>query len=53
MNDQPLANVPSTRVFTSCHVGDDICNDGLFIGPAHLTYALNVTTAAKFAAARD
>ncbi|GLI79125.1 hypothetical protein PoHVEF18_007451 [Penicillium ochrochloron] len=50
MKGQPLANVPSSRVFTSCHAGDDICNDGLFIGPAHLTYADNVTAAANFAA---
>jgi hypothetical protein len=52
VDGQALPNVPASRVFTSCHVGDDICKDGILIGPAHLTYALNVTSAADFAAAR-
>ncbi|KAJ5414218.1 hypothetical protein N7509_000845 [Penicillium cosmopolitanum] len=49
-NTQPLSNIPASKVYTACHAGDDICKNGILIGPAHLTYALNVEDAAKFAA---
>ncbi|QKX56318.1 uncharacterized protein TRUGW13939_03419 [Talaromyces rugulosus] len=45
-----LPNIPASKTFTACHDGDDICKNGLFILPAHLTYAENVTEAAQFAA---
>ncbi|CAG7950387.1 unnamed protein product [Penicillium olsonii] len=47
---QALPNVPASKVYTACHAGDDICKNGILIGPAHLTYALNVEDAANFAA---
>ncbi|CAG7996436.1 unnamed protein product [Penicillium salamii] len=49
-NKQALPNVPASKVYTACHTGDDICKNGILIGPAHLTYALNVEDAARFAA---
>ncbi|OJJ50761.1 hypothetical protein ASPZODRAFT_255140 [Penicilliopsis zonata CBS 506.65] len=48
---QALSNVASSKVDTFCHVDDDICDDGVLILPAHLTYAENVAAAAAFAVA--
>lgn len=46
---QALPNVDSSKVHTVCHDGDDICKNGIFILPPHLTYALDVASAAAFA----
>jgi len=51
VDGQALNNVPSSRVFTACHALDDICKNGILIGPAHLTYAIDVVNAVNFAAA--
>jgi hypothetical protein len=48
-NGQSIPNVDASKVHTVCHSGDNICQDGLLILPAHLTYALDVATAATFA----
>lgn len=48
---QAIPNVDSSKVDTYCHEGDDICQDGLLILPAHLTYAEDVSSAAQFAVA--
>ncbi|BDD58628.1 hypothetical protein MAP00_003891 [Monascus purpureus] len=48
-DNDPIPNVDSSRVFTACHDGDNICQDGDLILPAHLTYAENVRDAAAFA----
>lgn len=45
---QAIPNVASSKILTYCHEGDDICLNGDFILPAHLTYAENVVTAAAF-----
>ncbi|KAJ5871963.1 uncharacterized protein N7529_004316 [Penicillium soppii] len=50
-NGQALSNIPASKVYTACHAADDICKNGIIIGPPHLTYALNVDDAANFAAA--
>lgn len=50
-NGQALNSIPESRVFTACHALDDICKDGILIGPAHLTYAVDVVNAVNFAAA--
>ncbi|KAJ5333426.1 Cutinase [Penicillium brevicompactum] len=47
---QALPNVPASKVYTACHAGDDICKNGIIIGPPHLTYATDVKAAADFAA---
>jgi len=44
----PVANVPASRTDVYCHDGDNICVNGDFILPAHLTYAENVQAAAQF-----
>lgn len=44
----PVANIDSSKVLVICHDGDDICNFGVLITLAHLTYAANVTAAATW-----
>ncbi|RQM05649.1 hypothetical protein DH86_00003452, partial [Scytalidium sp. 3C] len=44
----PIPNVPSSKVLTICHLGDDICIDGDLVLPPHLTYGLNAVQAADF-----
>lgn len=48
---QAIPNVDSSKVDTYCHDGDNICQNGLLILPAHLTYAEDVSSAAQFAVA--
>lgn len=47
---QAMKGVSPARVFTACHALDDICKNGILIGPSHLTYAVDVPNAVKFAA---
>ncbi|KAE8155098.1 cutinase-domain-containing protein [Aspergillus avenaceus] len=44
-----LPNVDASRVKTVCHDGDTICQNSVIILPAHLTYAVDVASAADFA----
>ncbi|KAE8416447.1 cutinase-domain-containing protein [Aspergillus pseudocaelatus] len=46
-----LPNVDASRVHTVCHAGDTICENSVIILPAHLTYAVDVASAADFAVA--
>ncbi|KAE8353185.1 cutinase-domain-containing protein [Aspergillus coremiiformis] len=46
-----LPNVNASRVLTVCHATDTICENSVVIGPAHLTYAVDVDTAVNFAVA--
>lgn len=46
-----MNSVSPSRVFTACHALDDICKNGILIGPSHLTYAVDVGDAVNFAAA--
>ncbi|KAF7712665.1 Cutinase [Penicillium ucsense] len=50
LKGQAMNSVPASRVFTACHAADDICKDGILIGPSHLTYAVDAVNAVKFAA---
>lgn len=52
-NGTAVANVPASRTETFCHQGDDICVNGDFILPQHLTYAENVAAAAAFVVAQE
>ena len=47
-NGTAVANVPASRTDIICHVDDDICVNGDFVLPQHLTYAENVAAAAAF-----
>lgn len=46
---QAIPNVNSANVYTVCHDGDDICQNGVLILVPHLTYAENVVAAAAWA----
>lgn len=46
---QAIPHVDSSKVYTVCHSGDDICLNGDLILVPHLTYAANVAAAAAFA----
>lgn len=46
---QAIPNVASSKVYTACHDGDDICDNGVLILVPHLTYAQNVAAAAAWA----
>ncbi|KAF3394090.1 hypothetical protein F1880_004609 [Penicillium rolfsii] len=50
LKGKALNGVPASRVFTACHALDDICKNGILIGPSHLTYAVDVVNAVQFAA---
>ncbi|OOQ88217.1 Cutinase [Penicillium brasilianum] len=52
LKGQALNGVSQSRVFTACHALDDICKNGILIGPSHLTYAVDVVSAVNFAASR-
>jgi len=47
-NGTAVANVPASKTDVYCHQGDNICVNGDFVLPAHLTYAENVQAAAQF-----
>lgn len=49
----PVGNVPSYKVSIVCHAGDNICQDGEIIYPAHLSYCHNVGAEAAFAKGRS
>ncbi|ESZ93327.1 hypothetical protein SBOR_6308 [Sclerotinia borealis F-4128] len=45
---QAIPNIAASKVNTICHTGDNICQHGDIILPAHLTYATNAAAAAAF-----
>jgi cutinase len=49
---QSFGSISSSKVLTICHSGDNICEGGSNITPAHLNYQNDAPTAAQFVAAR-
>jgi cutinase len=47
-----LSKIPSSKVLTVCHSGDNICEGGSNITGAHLNYQQDAPAAAQFVAAR-
>jgi cutinase len=47
-----LSKIPSSKVLTVCHSGDNICEGGSSITAAHLNYQQDAPAAATFVAAR-
>jgi cutinase len=45
---KPVANIAASKVMVICHTGDNICQGGDLILPAHLTYGADAPTAAAF-----
>jgi len=45
---QPVASIPASKVKIICHPGDNICQGGDLILPAHITYAVDAGSAAAF-----
>lgn len=52
LSRKPLNNIDASKVRIVCHEGDDICAQGVFILPQHLTYAIDAASSADFIAAR-
>ncbi|KAI9653225.1 MAG: hypothetical protein M1821_007656 [Bathelium mastoideum] len=50
---KPVGKVPSYKVSTDCHTGDNICAGGETILEPHLSYCHDVATEAAFAKARS
>ncbi|KAM0131873.1 hypothetical protein ACHAP3_006615 [Botrytis cinerea] len=50
-NGQAIPNMDASKVDTICHTGDNICEAGDIILPAHLTYGENAAAAAAFVVA--
>ena len=46
---QAVGSIPSSKVKVICHAGDNICDGGALVLPAHLTYGQDAGTAAAFA----
>ncbi|CAD6446948.1 47f13803-3151-427c-b2f4-d414fc5b49a4 [Sclerotinia trifoliorum] len=51
LDGQAIPNVAASKVDTVCHTGDNICQAGDIILPAHLTYGENAAAAAAFVVA--
>ncbi|KAK7181688.1 hypothetical protein DPSP01_013185 [Paraphaeosphaeria sporulosa] len=49
---QSLGSIASSKVLTICHSGDNICEGGASITPAHLNYQNDVGTAGAFVAGK-
>ncbi|OAQ97037.1 hypothetical protein LLEC1_05877 [Akanthomyces lecanii] len=52
MSGEAVSNIDAANVRIVCHDGDDICKQGIFIMPQHLTYANDAAASADFIAAR-
>ncbi|KAL9097476.1 MAG: hypothetical protein Q9165_000372 [Trypethelium subeluteriae] len=50
---KPVGKIPSYKVSTDCHAGDNICAGGETILEPHLSYCHDVATEAAFAKARS
>ena len=51
-NGQAVGSITESNVDVFCHAGDDICQGGDLILPAHLTYGLDAGSAASFVAGK-
>ncbi|KAK6586925.1 hypothetical protein PZA11_000215 [Diplocarpon coronariae] len=51
-NGTAVGTVPASRTLIICHNGDNICEGGILIGPAHGNYSANAAQAAKFVVAQ-
>jgi cutinase len=49
---QSFGSVPTSKTLTICHSGDNICEGGINITPAHTTYQKDAPTAAAFVAGK-
>jgi cutinase len=49
---QSFGSITSSKVLTICHSGDNICEGGSSIAPAHLNYQNDVGTAGAFVAGK-
>ncbi|KAI9708040.1 MAG: hypothetical protein M1820_004244 [Bogoriella megaspora] len=52
-NGKPVGKIPSYKVSTDCHAGDNICAGGETILEPHLSYCRDVAVEAAFAKARS
>lgn len=52
-NGTAVPAVDASRVFVACHDGDNICEGGALVLPAHLTYSSDAPAAAQFVMARS
>jgi cutinase len=50
--DESFGLVAANKVLIICHVGDNICDNGIIITPEHRNYEIDAATAAAFVAAR-
>lgn len=46
----PVGTIPSSKVKIICHDGDNICDGGILVLPAHLNYQEDAQTAAEWVA---
>lgn len=49
---QSFGSVPTSKTLTICHDGDDICDGGITITPAHTNYQNDAPAAAAFVASQ-
>lgn len=47
---QSFGSIPASRIRTICHSGDNICEGGVSITPAHTNYQQDAPAAAAFVA---
>ncbi|EOA91235.1 hypothetical protein ACJQWK_03441 [Exserohilum turcicum] len=50
--DESFGPVAASKVLIICHDGDNICDNGIIITPAHSNYEIDAPAAAAFVAAR-
>lgn len=50
--DESFGSVAASKILIICHEGDNICDNGIIITPAHGNYEIDAPTAAAFVAAR-
>jgi len=49
---QSFGSIATSKTLTICHSGDNICEGGISIAPAHLNYQNDVGTAGAFVAGK-
>jgi cutinase len=50
--DESFGLVAANKISIICHVGDNICDNGIIITPEHRNYEIDAAAAAAFVAAR-
>lgn len=48
MHGQAVGDISASKVKVYCHTGDNICDGGIMVLPAHMNYGENVDEAASF-----